>query len=342
MCIHLLGQRPAVSYDGTILAAPGVSSAAATTIASWPANNVSDRAKRATAQAIQLWYGFRNSSFKQQTEFIRQPWVTWWEILSSQASYRRERGDRLRDSDEGIFFGGDDPHWRFQTWRMSVPSCATMLCYLSAPGPQLGIRLLLLGQVCFLVVWYRESETFQPRLFRISRDSLLHHSWLLCALGPIIHELGYSAAQTQLLSISPYAAGFPLTIIITAFPERTTPGRGSHVGPVVAASGVYSAAPVFFFEAAPIAVGWLAINLDKWGDCERNALNLVSEISGQSLGQPIVTLNTYARPSATRSEISPLRARYGIFSKRKRVQGLRGGNEGAFFGDDDPRQRFQT
>jgi len=40
-----------------------------------------------------------------------------WYILSSENA-RRDRGerdDRLKDADEDVFLGDDDPRWRFQT-----------------------------------------------------------------------------------------------------------------------------------------------------------------------------------------------------------------------------------
>ena len=42
---------------------------------------------------------------------------TLWYILKSENA-RRDRGerdDRLKDMDEGVFLGDDDPRWRFQT-----------------------------------------------------------------------------------------------------------------------------------------------------------------------------------------------------------------------------------
>ena len=40
-----------------------------------------------------------------------------WYVLKRE-NERRDRGerdDRLKDADEGVFLGDDDPRWRFQT-----------------------------------------------------------------------------------------------------------------------------------------------------------------------------------------------------------------------------------
>ena len=54
--VLITGNRPMVSYGGTILAVCGVYSAAAVVV-SWPANNVSGQTKRAVASALQLSIG---------------------------------------------------------------------------------------------------------------------------------------------------------------------------------------------------------------------------------------------------------------------------------------------
>ena len=54
--ILITGNRPMVSYGGTVLAVSGVLSASAVAV-SWPANNVSGQTKRAVAGALQLSIG---------------------------------------------------------------------------------------------------------------------------------------------------------------------------------------------------------------------------------------------------------------------------------------------
>ncbi|KAF9649711.1 MFS transporter [Thelephora ganbajun] len=134
--VLITSHRPAVSYAGTIIAASGIYSATAVVL-SWPANNVSGQTKRATATAMQISIG--NVGAIIGTQLYRPKWgpkffvghgvamgylvgnivvvTTLWYTLKSENA-RRDRGERdhrLKDVNEGVFLGDDDPRWRFQT-----------------------------------------------------------------------------------------------------------------------------------------------------------------------------------------------------------------------------------
>lgn len=134
--ILIASHRPEVSYGGTILAVSGAYCSAAI-VAGWPANNVSGQTKRAVASAVQISVG--NLGGIVGSQLYRPKWAPrfligncvalgylvgnlflvslLWYVLKNENA-RRDRGerdDRLRDVDEGVFLGDDDPRWRFQT-----------------------------------------------------------------------------------------------------------------------------------------------------------------------------------------------------------------------------------
>ncbi|KAF9647256.1 MFS general substrate transporter [Thelephora ganbajun] len=134
--VLITSRWPGVSYAGTIITAAGIFPAGAIVL-SWPANNVSGQTKRATANAMQISIG--NLGAVLGTQLYRPKWSPrhfvghgtamgylvgniivvsiLWYIMHSE-NKRRDRGerdDRLKDADEGVFLGDDDPRWRFQT-----------------------------------------------------------------------------------------------------------------------------------------------------------------------------------------------------------------------------------
>lgn len=128
--------QPEVAYGGTILAVSGAYCSAAM-IAGWPPNNVSGQTKRAIAIAVQVSIG--NMGGIVGSQLYRPKWAPrfligncvaagylagnlvivciLWYILKNENT-RRDRGERdqrLREGNEGVFLGDDDPRWRFHT-----------------------------------------------------------------------------------------------------------------------------------------------------------------------------------------------------------------------------------
>jgi len=133
--ILLTSRWPGLSYAGTILVAAGVTPSVVI-VMSLPGSNVSGQTKRMAAQAVQLAFG--NSASLIGTQLYRPEWsprnfvghgtamgyvagnivftsILWY--MMKRENERRDRGerdDRLKNADENVFLGDDDPRWRFQ------------------------------------------------------------------------------------------------------------------------------------------------------------------------------------------------------------------------------------
>lgn len=194
-------------------------------------------------------------------------------------------------------------------------------------------------------------------------------------LPTIIKELGYTAAQAQLLTVPPYAVATILTIIVAVASEKTnyrapfimgsslfsiigyiillTANKRPHVsyaGTIFAAGGIY--------PATAIVLSWPANNVS--GQTKRATANGM-QISIGSLGAVLGT-QLYRTETAPRFFLGHgMALAYlvcNIFvvgtlwlllkaenARRDRGVGsekLRGIEEGEWLGDEDPRWRFQT
>lgn len=193
-------------------------------------------------------------------------------------------------------------------------------------------------------------------------------------LPTIIKELGYTAAQAQLLSVPPYAIATTLTVLVAVASEKThrrapfimggsclaiigyilllsdhRPGV-SYVGTIFAASGIY--------PATAIVLSWPANNVS--GQTKRATANAM-QISIGNLGAVLGT-QLYRNESRPRffvghgmavgylvSNVLVVGTLWWILSQenKRRDRGvgaerLRGIDEGEWLGDEDPRWRFQT
>ena len=193
-------------------------------------------------------------------------------------------------------------------------------------------------------------------------------------LPTIIKELGFTAAQAQLLTVPPYALATCLTIAVAVASEKTVrrapfimgsscfaiigyiillsdtrPGV-SYVGTIFAAGGIY--------PATAIVLSWPANNVS--GQTKRATANAM-QISVGNLGAVLGT-QLYRTEYAPRffighgMALAYLAANVFIVgtlwwilkrenARRDRGVGgdrLRGIDEGEWLGDEDPRWRFQT
>ncbi|KAJ5227598.1 uncharacterized protein N7469_007604 [Penicillium citrinum] len=199
-------------------------------------------------------------------------------------------------------------------------------------------------------------------------------------LPTIIKELGYSAAQAQLLSVPPYAVAFCFTIGVAVLSERTrirapfimgssalacigyiillSQHRAgvSYLGTIFAAAGIY--------PAVAIVLSWPANNVS--GQTKRAIANAM-QISIGNLGAVLGT-QLYRTESSPRyflghgfalgylvANIVVVAILWKVLQKEnaekerlREAQGLRplmgdiGDTEGDFLGDRDPRWVFQT
>lgn len=193
-------------------------------------------------------------------------------------------------------------------------------------------------------------------------------------LPTIIKELGYTAAQAQLLTVPPYVIATILTLLVAVASEKThrrapfimgssslaiigyiillsdtRPGV-SYLGTIFAAAGIY--------PATAIVLSWPANNVS--GQTKRATANAM-QISIGSMGAVLGT-QLYRTESKPRFFVGHgmaagyLTANVLIVStlwwvlkreneRRDRGLGaerLRGIDEGEWLGDEDPRWRFQT
>lgn len=193
-------------------------------------------------------------------------------------------------------------------------------------------------------------------------------------LPTIIKELGYTAAQAQLLTVPPYAVATVLTVLTAVASERThrrapfimagsslaiigyiilltdTRPHVSYVGTIFAAAGIY--------PATAIVLSWPANNVS--GQTKRATANAM-QISIGNLGAVLGT-QLYRNESKPRffvghgmalgylvSNILVVGTLWWVLKRenerRDRELGserLRGIDEGEWLGDEDPRWRFQT
>ena len=193
-------------------------------------------------------------------------------------------------------------------------------------------------------------------------------------LPTIIKELGYTAAQAQLLSVPPYAVAFVLTLTVAILSERfklralfimassglaiigyivlltqTKPGA-AYVGTILAAGGIY--------PAVAIVVSWPANNVS--GQTKRataNAMQITIGILGAVLGTQLYRSNDgprfflghgfalgylCANVLVVATQWAVLRAENRRRDNGERDARLVGIGDDEWLGDDDPRWRFQT
>lgn len=193
-------------------------------------------------------------------------------------------------------------------------------------------------------------------------------------LPTIIKELGYTAAQAQLLTVPPYAVATTLTVIVAVASQHThirapfimggsalailgyillltdnRPGV-SYVGTILAASGIY--------PATAIVLSWPANNVS--GQTKRATANAM-QISIGNLGAVLGT-QLYRDESKPRffvghgfamgyliANVVVVGTLWWVLKRenQRRDRGagaerLRGISEGEWLGDEDPRWRFQT
>ena len=193
-------------------------------------------------------------------------------------------------------------------------------------------------------------------------------------LPTIIKELGYTAAQAQLLTVPPYAVAFILTLSVAVASERLKlrapfimgsasvavigyiillsdhrPGVG-YVGTIFAAAGIY--------PATAIVLSWPANNVS--GQTKRataNALQISIGNLGAVLGTQLYRSNDGPRFFLGHGfALGYLVANIAVVGllwivlrrentkrdKGERNARLNGVSEDEWLGDDDPRWRFQT
>ena len=193
-------------------------------------------------------------------------------------------------------------------------------------------------------------------------------------LPTIIQELGFTAAQAQLLTVPPYAVAFVLTLSVAVASEKlkirapfimgsaflaiigyiillssTKPGVG-YVGTIFAASGIY--------PATAIVLSWPANNVS--GQTKRATANAM-QISIGNLGAVLGT-QLYRSNSGPRFFLGHgfalgylclnvvvvgvlwaiLRAENARRDRGERNSRLDGVSADEWLGDEDPRWRFQT
>ena len=194
-------------------------------------------------------------------------------------------------------------------------------------------------------------------------------------LPTIIKELGYSAAQAQLLTVPPYAVATIMTLSVAVASEKTKmrapfimgssslaaigyiillsvskkPGV-SYFGTILAAAGIY--------PATAIVLSWPANNVS--GQTKRATANAL-QISIGNLGAVLGT-QLYRTDSAPRFFVghgfafgylcanvlvvgtlwAVLRAENARRDRGERDAKLDGVSEDEWLGDEDPRWRFQT
>ncbi|KAF8499645.1 MFS general substrate transporter [Russula emetica] len=74
-------------------------------------------------------------------------------------------------------------------------------------------------------------------------------------LPTIIHDLGYSAARVQLLTVPPFVCSCISTIIVGIYSDKLTPPGAGYVAVIIAASGVFSTVPIILSWAGGNAGG---------------------------------------------------------------------------------------
>ncbi|KAI9800755.1 MAG: hypothetical protein M1833_003172 [Piccolia ochrophora] len=193
-------------------------------------------------------------------------------------------------------------------------------------------------------------------------------------LPTIIKELGYTAAQAQLLTVPPYAVAFVLTIVVAIYSERTkmrapfimggsslaiigyiillaTSGKPglSYFGTILAAAGIY--------PATALVLAWPANNVS--GQTKRATANAM-QISIGNMGAVLGT-QLYRTESAPRFFVGHgfalgylfsnvlvvgtlwwvLKQENGRRERGERNARLEGVKEDEWLGDDDPRWIFQ-
>ncbi|KAI9894510.1 MAG: hypothetical protein M1814_001864 [Vezdaea aestivalis] len=192
-------------------------------------------------------------------------------------------------------------------------------------------------------------------------------------LPTIIKELGYTAAQAQLLTVPPYATAFTLTIIIAVVSEKArlrspfiigtstlaivgyiiliTNHRGpgvSYFGTILAAAGIY--------PSCALVLAWPANNVS--GQTKRAVANAM-QISIGNLGAVLGT-QLYRTQTAPRfflghgfalgyltANVFVIAILYTVLKREnqrkergERDERLQGIGEGEWLGDDDPRWLF--
>ena len=193
-------------------------------------------------------------------------------------------------------------------------------------------------------------------------------------LPTIIKELGYTAAQAQLLTVPPYACATCLTITVAVLSERyrlrapfimasaclaivgyiillSAPSPGaSYFGTILAASGIY--------PATAIVLSWPANNVS--GQTKRataNAMQISIGNLGAVLGTQLYRSNDgpryflghgfalgylVANVFVVGTLWAVLRQENGRRARGERDARLVGIGEEEWLGDEDPRWRFQT
>lgn len=193
-------------------------------------------------------------------------------------------------------------------------------------------------------------------------------------LPTIIKELGFTAAQAQLLSVPPYAFAFLLTLTVAILSERLklrapfimgssgfaiigyiillteTRPAAAYVGTILAAGGIY--------PAVAIVLSWPANNVS--GQTKRataNAMQISIGILGAVLGTQLYRANDGPRFFLGHGfALGYLAANIPVVGtlwvilraeNRKRDRGERnarvdGIGDDEWLGDEDPRWRFQT
>ncbi|MCJ1381622.1 hypothetical protein MMC17_004733 [Xylographa soralifera] len=193
-------------------------------------------------------------------------------------------------------------------------------------------------------------------------------------LPTIIKELGYTAAQAQLLTVPPYACATCLTITVAVLSERyrlrapfimasacvaivgyiillSAPSAGvSYFGTILAASGIY--------PATAIVLSWPANNVS--GQTKRatsNAMQISIGNLGAVLGTQLYRSNDgpryfvghgfamgylVANVFVVGTLWAVLRRENGKRERGERDGRLVGVDEEEWLGDEDPRWRFQT
>ena len=193
-------------------------------------------------------------------------------------------------------------------------------------------------------------------------------------LPTIISELGYTAAQAQLLTVPPYAVAFVLTLMVAIASERLkirapfimggsalavigyvillsdTKAGVSYLGTIFAAAGIY--------PATAIVLSWPANNVS--GQTKRATANAM-QISIGNLGAVLGT-QLYRSNDGPRFFLghgfalgylcaniiivgtlwAVLRAENARRDRGERNSRLDGVNSEEWLGDEDPRWRFQT
>lgn len=237
-----------------------------------------------------------------------------------------------------------------------------------------------------MAVWFRVPHHVATYLYSFSFPGQsdvflpLHLTSLTCLQPTIIEELGYTAAQAQLLSVPPYAVAFVLTLTVAVLSEKTrrrapfimgssalacigyiillsqSMAGVSYFGTILAAGGIY--------PSVAIVLSWPANNVSgQTKRCIANAMQISIGNCGAVIGTQLYRSETSPRYFLGHGfALGYLVANIVVVSvlwqvlrrenaKKERIresQGLSplmgdiGDAQGDFLGDKDPRWIFQT